>query len=70
MNNRGWGLEAMILWCAVLGILLIVATVMINSSINNMYNMEEVNRVQYGDSIDLFDVSDDIKQLLKESRND
>lgn len=37
--------------------------------INNMYNMEEVNRVQYGDSIDLFDVSDDIKQLLKESRN-
>ena len=38
MNNRGWGLEAMILWCAVLGILLIVATVMINSSINNMYN--------------------------------
>ena len=38
--------------------------------INNMYNIEEVNRVKYGDSIDLFNVSDDIKQLLKESRND
>ena len=37
--------------------------------INNMYNTDEVNRVQYGDSIDLFDVSDDIKRLLKESRN-
>lgn len=37
--------------------------------INNMYNIEEVNRVQYGDSIDQFDVSEDIKQLLKESRN-
>jgi len=38
MNNKGWGLQAMILWCAVLGILLIVATVTINSSINNLYN--------------------------------
>lgn len=37
--------------------------------INNMYNIEEVNGVQYGDSIDKFDVSDDIKKLLKESRN-
>lgn len=37
--------------------------------INNMYNIEEVNGVQYGDSIDKFDVSDNIKKLLKESRN-
>ena len=37
--------------------------------INNMYNIEEVNGVNYGDSIDRFDVSNDIKKLLKESRN-
>lgn len=37
MNNRGWGLQAMILWCAVLGILLIIASVLINGTINNLY---------------------------------
>ena len=38
MNNRGWGLQAMILWCAVLGLLLIFATVAINGSINSLYD--------------------------------
>ena len=27
MNNKGWGLQAMILWCAVLGILLILRVI-------------------------------------------
>ncbi len=41
----------------------------LKNCINNMYTAEEVSKVKYGDSIDKFDVSEDIKQLLKESLN-
>lgn len=50
MNNRGWGLQAMILWCAVLGLLLIIATVAINSGINNLYGGNG-NRNSNGSSV-------------------
>ena len=50
MNNRGWGLQAMILWCAVLGLLLIFATIAINGSINNMYGNND-NRNSNGSSV-------------------
>ena len=34
--------------------------------INNMYNIEDIEKIQYGDNIDNFNISDDLKKLLKE----
>jgi len=69
MNNRGWGLQAMILWCAVLGLLLIFATIAINGTINNMYGNND-NRNSNGSSVIKKEDYEDSKDEEKEEDTD
>lgn len=68
MNNRGWGLQAMILWCAVLGLLLIFATIAINGTINNLYG-NNGNRNSNGSSVIKKEDQEENKEEEKEENN-